>query len=739
MAGRYDWYFRQPVASAEMDSADDGLENADRNLSVDLGAVLVDASTAIDGGVVNGLTVTTGALTLITAAGQAYDNNGQRVALAAPITVDVSQTGDTAIGAGGTPAGGVSTDPGAGNEIWISLYVYFARALSDPRTDGAGATVQFNRAESFRFRVTVGVAAPTGTAVRGAIPAGGFLLLGDILRNTAGFVGGFDTTRRQDWFARVTAATWPIRTIRRGRVRDALADLLSFYNNHARRDASTVDFHYAKNVDFESPGLTWAGPTGAPEAFGAFAAAAGVAGASLTSGVQGAIREIVSDVAGSGATSGAHRVGATAQTGSRPAGAVGAALSLAAGPLFDQLTALLSDVNRAVRLTGDTITGALVPNVSGVDLGSGGARFDVFANVLDVTTLGSNVSTGGTTRTIGNLAGAAGDRVDVGVNVLNVLGGGTLAGIFTAGASATFGTLLPLTTGASLGLGGANQRWASAVLEALDMLPANDTFSGASLRARVTGTARGPVAEFYSKLGVVTAVVDRMGHYRPLLPAFRDEFLYPTTTVFDASGWVTTTGGTGSTAGILSNFAGAMGVVSARCLRIAGDGATAGDAHVSTPGAVGGLFVNGTSADSRAHYIARVQLPEIALTTRRVWCGASSAFSTNVDVPSDFVGFTMDSGSSDWRFRVISGGVDRINVVVLTGTTAWTRLEFYTIDSTHMDASVTIEGGSQAHLTNQVLTGALPTSGVTLRFAIDTTENSVAKSLNGDNIEVWYG
>lgn len=147
MADRLDFRFRQKVTEAELDESNDKMEQADRDLAADVGI----------NGIISGMVVTeagTPNLTLdVSGPGKGYNAIGERIANASTQNVDVSQDENSS-----------STSVGAGNERWVIIEARFDRILSDPQLDGNGATVFFQRQETFAFKVIMGaeVAAPAG-------------------------------------------------------------------------------------------------------------------------------------------------------------------------------------------------------------------------------------------------------------------------------------------------------------------------------------------------------------------------------------------------------------------------------------------------------------------------------------------------------------------------------------------------------------------------------------------------
>ncbi|HEX7839689.1 MAG TPA: hypothetical protein VF469_19575, partial [Kofleriaceae bacterium] len=292
MANRKDFYFRERVTEAELDSAFADLEDADHDLAADLGftGVLANAVVSPHAPVPN-LTVD------VSGPGIALDQLGRRVFFSALQNVNVAQDDNA-----------VSTEVSAvGKEKIVSVFVKFDRALSDPRVDGNSLTVFFRRDEGFRFSVVQGAEAVTGAAVPPALRPDA-ILLADVTRSFGQAQIGTDAisiARRQDAFVLPGAP----RSLRRGRTSEALSDLLGFYNAHA---GGAADRHAAAAIDYAG-GNPWADGTTNPAAT-----------------VEAQLDKIVADLA---ATGGAARIGATATAGTPGA--------LGAGSVKSQLDALL--------------------------------------------------------------------------------------------------------------------------------------------------------------------------------------------------------------------------------------------------------------------------------------------------------------------------------------------------------------------------------------------------------------
>lgn len=144
---RFDFYFEQLVTQADMDEAFDFAEAADQALQSDNGYV----------GIAQGQDVaehfTPPDLTVDIAAGVARDPSGQRIFIPALQTLDLS------VDSNSVPTAVANV----GNEKWLSVFVAFDRALSDPRVDGNGMPLQYRRAESFQFIVDQGAESAAGT------------------------------------------------------------------------------------------------------------------------------------------------------------------------------------------------------------------------------------------------------------------------------------------------------------------------------------------------------------------------------------------------------------------------------------------------------------------------------------------------------------------------------------------------------------------------------------------------
>jgi hypothetical protein len=296
MADRVNFYFGQSVAEDELDKACAWLENGQRDAAVDSAAV----------GIMHGLEVSQAQpapnLTVRVVVGASYDQLGRRCALDAVQSLSVETEGTTGIGTtafagSGSVVVGPTTVTSGGNEKWVSIFIVFDRLPADPRTDGNSNPVMFEEPESFRFKVVQGLEAPIGAAVKPTLPQPNAVLLADIRRSFGQTTvldsyptGDIDLSRRELQVS-VTGTT---RSLQRGRVPDALADLLSFYNNHVE---GTADRHTGAHVDIASSD-DWPDGSTNPSA-----------------DLQTRLSKIVSDLAAQGTLPGAGKIGAGTVTG----------------------------------------------------------------------------------------------------------------------------------------------------------------------------------------------------------------------------------------------------------------------------------------------------------------------------------------------------------------------------------------------------------------------------------------
>ncbi len=296
MSDRSDYHFRQRVTEGELDQGFAQLEQALWNLMLDLGKF----------GVVTGLVVSQHQgvpdLTVDIIAGNGYDQSGRRLRMPSLQQLSVA-----------TDSNSISTSVASiSNEKYVSIFLQFDRALSDPRTDGNSQQVYFLREESFKLIVTQGSEAPIGTAVRPSLMSDA-ILLADVRRTfgqTQILNANITTTRRQD---AVIISGSPL-AIRRGRTEEAISDVVAAFNGLINGSGSTLAAAFVTYAG----GPNWAGGTSATNP---------------ATNAEAQFDKIINDLAAltSGA-SGVHRIGSDAL--------VGGSGTIAAGTLYATLSSL---------------------------------------------------------------------------------------------------------------------------------------------------------------------------------------------------------------------------------------------------------------------------------------------------------------------------------------------------------------------------------------------------------------
>lgn len=389
MADMRDFYYRQQVSEDELDGAFSGLETADRNVLVDLDFIARDdpdpTAKATHGGIMWGWGLSlSGGMDLIVQAGAGYDESGQRVATTTSLVLNCANDGYTAIGAGGLPTGS-STDPGVGNERWLSILIAFDRKLSDGRYDGYNNLVYFARNESFKFRVKAGATGAIGSNPARPAREANEILLDDVLvTNAAGSasIASIDTaaaTRRKEYFFNYTATNTPLAPLAydplsikgKGNIRDVLTTLVEMLNDHVGGHDIP---HSGEHLAWDNDGHVWADGQ------------AGITGTatSLSDGLWSIIDDLAADQPVGVARAGTTCVGVRALTGAAGTQAHTSPLSLAQDDLQTNLEAILTALNsRVFRGGDDTIGGRLAPAADGTALGiSGGNRWDAYLRDL---------------------------------------------------------------------------------------------------------------------------------------------------------------------------------------------------------------------------------------------------------------------------------------------------------------------------------------------------------------------
>lgn len=310
MANRRNYFHGQILQEGELDAGFDGLEAADWNLASDLGLV------GVSGGGVVTQHAPTPDLTVDVTSVQAYDQQGRRIEFPSTQTPSLA-----------TDSNSVSTAVvNSGNSKIVSLFVRFKRDQSDPRTDDNAVPLNFVQDEGFEFVIVQGAEALSPSPP--ALLSDG-ILLADITRTfgqTQVLNADISTSRRQDMFVGSAGAL----SFRAGTPEGADQALLTLLNNHVTGVAS---LHPATAISYAGSG-NWADGSQI-----------------VSSNVEGAVDEVVGDLAGTGAgASGAHKVGAAAIAGSPDSVS-------APGSTAGALSQLLTLVNaRARKAAAETIS-----------------------------------------------------------------------------------------------------------------------------------------------------------------------------------------------------------------------------------------------------------------------------------------------------------------------------------------------------------------------------------------------
>ena len=136
---KQDWYYRQRVTQAQMDSAFDRAESADQAQNTDSGFVGINSGLAV---------VAAGGMNATVQAGVAYDPDGQRIAIGSDQPLDLSAYSVALVG----------------NEKYLSVFAVFARDAQTVAVDGNGISLFYDQLESFTIEVEEGAEATAGTA-----------------------------------------------------------------------------------------------------------------------------------------------------------------------------------------------------------------------------------------------------------------------------------------------------------------------------------------------------------------------------------------------------------------------------------------------------------------------------------------------------------------------------------------------------------------------------------------------
>lgn len=228
---REDFYFKQPVTESELDSAFDYCEQADNSMMTDQAL-----SGIFQGGEATQHTGTPNVSIDLSGPCFGYDQAGRRLYFGGP-SLNVPLANDS----NGSP----TTVAGGGNEKWVSVFLKFARALSDSRTDGNAQVVLFHRDEAHEIIIVQGAEAAIGVAVKPTLDPD-MILLCDVNRTngqTQIFDADISITRRQDTFAISGSPT----SIRAGTPLGAVTAMLTELNNHI---ANLSNPHAASSISY---------------------------------------------------------------------------------------------------------------------------------------------------------------------------------------------------------------------------------------------------------------------------------------------------------------------------------------------------------------------------------------------------------------------------------------------------------------------------------------------------------
>lgn len=188
---KYNWYYGLLVEESHMDNAFQWAEEADRKQNDDSAGVgimvprhalsgpwpsnedLSDGGAAVDSWSPRENAPPDWSLLVDT--GYAYDKDGRRLAVDPPTTVLVDCQNDYL----GTP-----NAVAAGNGRYVSLFLKYVEALSDPQVDDHGSTVYFQVAESYEIEVRQGPEEAYPPVTRPALDSTAILIADVLVDNT---------------------------------------------------------------------------------------------------------------------------------------------------------------------------------------------------------------------------------------------------------------------------------------------------------------------------------------------------------------------------------------------------------------------------------------------------------------------------------------------------------------------------------------------------------------------------
>jgi hypothetical protein len=263
---RYNFYYLQVVTEGHLDDFGGQVELADFRLGSDFWGTSSNQNKV---GILFGMGVTPetpNSTKVVVGTGVAY---GPRPGLYTPnspgsvphgqrIDVTIAKTVDIALDLSGTST---AVTGGASNKRIVSVFARYKRALSDPRVDGTAATIQYQHNDDVEFLVVQG-SEYTTTPSAGNFPAlrSDAVLVCDIVRNHSSINGGnvalsdikvsneFEAqgrpSSREDLFVvnadPLGAVSMSLRGIRRGQIKDVIADLVGYRNEMVLALTSTA-------------------------------------------------------------------------------------------------------------------------------------------------------------------------------------------------------------------------------------------------------------------------------------------------------------------------------------------------------------------------------------------------------------------------------------------------------------------------------------------------------------------
>ncbi len=273
-------YFQEVVSTQSLNDGNDFAETAINNINVD-----ADQAGIFQGGGTSEKSGTPDFSVDVVTPLIAYDQLGRRIRMPGTGGVEnVDLTSDSAAN---------PTVPPATQFRWVSLFIKYTTAESEPKTDGKGDVIQTLRQDSYELLIVSGAAAATEpAAVKPSLLSDG-LLIADVIRRDAGsqteiLDADIDQTRTEFTY-RLTTTNLAINV---GTQKLALQALLTELQNHIDTGSG---FHQATGIIFTPELSSWSDTSKL-----------------VATNVQTAVDEIVTDLA---ATTGAQKIGTLALPG----------------------------------------------------------------------------------------------------------------------------------------------------------------------------------------------------------------------------------------------------------------------------------------------------------------------------------------------------------------------------------------------------------------------------------------